>query len=315
MTVRRAFVAVLLLATAAAAQPEVDLAPPPWPDPAPTVVVATFSGEPEMVLAPGDPLILYVTIANDWAAAVRRINARRHGLLERFEQSEEYATLTEKEKQETTEAYRQLPVPEFPLGSETVPLSELIDFRVVDGDGSALDLELRSLAINDQVPARVPLAGEEPVLLRYAAVPGSLEGLPSKLEVQAFLDTREIPEMWPGSVESAPVTIRLADEAGDLAVRMRRYMTGTYYLDDRQFDRALGLAEELVQQDPAFIGGWLILGDALAGLERHEDALGAFRTAMDLYYQEEPPEGVPREHPEYTARRIREMEDRLAAVE
>jgi hypothetical protein len=313
--VRRVFFAALVLAAAASAQVERDLAPPPWPDPAPGVGIATFSGELEMVLSSEDPLLLYVTVGNDWATTIRRINARRQSMLERYEQSEEFATLTEEEKSGMAETYRGLAVPVFELGSQADPLRELVGFRIVDGDGRQVELELRSLASDDQMAAQVILEEGEPVLLRYASAPGSLEGLPERLDIVAVLDTRGRPGMWRGAVESAPVTVRLAGEAGNETARMRRYMTGTYFLGDRQFDRARSLGEELVREDPDFIGGWLILGDARAGLELYGDALGAFQKAMDLYYAQEPPEGRPREHPEYTSRRIREVEERLARLE
>ncbi len=286
---------------------------------APAVALATFTGEPEITLGASDPLLLYVIIDGDVAATLTRLNERSRELIENLRQDEEFRSLSDKEKQQVLAAYQPLEIPEFRLGSAQTPLKELVEFRSVDGTGSAVDLPIRSLAINDDLPSAQKLDPDQPVLLVYGLDPGfQAAGSAKELRVTAVLDTRGQDDMWQGVVESATVTLgRAARQAAPSSeqANMTLYMLGSFYLADRHFEKAKTTAEQLIRQDPTFIGGWLHLGDALAGLGQYTEALEAFQKAMSLYYDQIPVEGQPLEHPEYTAQRIREMRQKLESTE
>jgi tetratricopeptide (TPR) repeat protein len=281
----------------------------------PGLSLATFTGDPEITLDVGDPLLLYVIIDGEVSTTLTRLNEKNREMIDSLRRDEEFQSLSDKEKQQVLAAYQPHEIPEFRLGSAQTALEDLVEFRTVDARGNAVELTIRSLAVNDDLPSAQSLDPEQPLLLVYGLEPGfQATASPEELRVTAVLDTRDQAEMWQGVVESDTVT--LGRHAGQAApdrekANMKLYMAGTFYLADRQFEKAKMSAEQLVRQDPSFIGGWLHLGDALAGLGQDAEALEAFRKAMSLYYGQTPVEGRPQEHPEYTARRIREIQQKL----
>jgi tetratricopeptide (TPR) repeat protein len=281
----------------------------------PALNLATFTGESEITLDATDPLLLYVIIDAEVSTSLTRLNEQRREMLDSLVRDEEFQSLSDEEKQQVLAVYQPLEIPEFQLGSAQTALKDLVEFRILDGTGSRIDLPIRSLAVNDDLPTALKLDPEQPVLLVYGLDPGyQAAGSAKELRVTAVLDTRVQDDMWQGVVESP--TIALGRAPGQAApsidkANMKLYMSGSFYLADHQFDKAKMTGEQLVRQDPAFIGGWLHLGDSLAGLAQYTEALEAFQKAMSLYYGQTPAEGRPHEHPEYTAQRIQEMQQKL----
>lgn len=92
---------------------------------------------------------------------------------------------------------------------------------------------------------------------------------------------------WRGRIVSGPVIVTIADPttAGNQRAALeaeRLTLTSDYYLRFEQFEDAERVARELVQSAPTQANGEMLLGDALAGLNRREDALAAYRRALTL---------------------------------
>jgi len=79
-----------------------------------------------------------------------------------------------------------------------------------------------------------------------------------------------------------------------------------FYLDAGRFDDALRLATQLKDRRPDKSKTWMLLGDALNGLHRDQEALNAYNTALDLAAKEK-----STEPPEYILMRRQEVLTRL----
>lgn len=287
-------------------------------DAPPTVALATAAGESLATHVRDEPLLLYVSIYNGLAGPLTNRNARNQRFLERYRESEEFRTLPAATQQEIVSRFAPVDIPTIRLGSDAAPLTELVEIQIAGADGRWTALPARSLAANAEVPAAVELAGDAPVRLAFGIGAETLAGLATgEHTLRAIVDSRDRAGMWQGVAPSRPITLNLIDRdpsEADADSSLRSFLLGRYHLADYEYERAAAIADDMLSRDPSFVGGWLIRGDALAGQERLEEALEAFRQALRLYYQpatEEPP--GPREHPEYTARRIYELGQRLAS--
>lgn len=79
-----------------------------------------------------------------------------------------------------------------------------------------------------------------------------------------------------------------------------------FYLDAGRFDDALRLATQLKDRLPDKSNTWTLMGDALNGLHRDQEALDAYNTALELAAKEK---GT--EPPEYILIRQQEVMERL----
>jgi hypothetical protein len=93
--------------------------------------------------------------------------------------------------------------------------------------------------------------------------------------------------------------------AADLA---RLVESTRFYLRAKRFDDAFRLAQQLTQREPNEIRSYVMLGDALNGLRRDQEALGAYEHALLLIEGREP---RPRGHPDYLYLRIEEVQRRV----
>ena len=117
--------------------------------------------------------------------------------------------------------------------------------------------------------------------------------------------------MWQGHIESTELSLKLGgnlDQGSEQQARLRLYATGSYYLKDEQFEKALTNSETLISSYPEYVGGWMQKGDALDGLEKKEQALETFRKARSLYYTNQGKQNyLIEEPPDYIDRRLFEL--------
>ena len=117
--------------------------------------------------------------------------------------------------------------------------------------------------------------------------------------------------MWQGHIESTELSLKLGgnlDQGSEQQARLRLYATGSYYLKDEQFEKALTNSETLISSYPEYVGGWMQKGDALDGLEEKEQAVEAFKRARSLYYtNQEKQDYLIEEPPDYIDRRLFEL--------
>jgi cytochrome c-type biogenesis protein CcmH/NrfG len=128
--------------------------------------------------------------------------------------------------------------------------------------------------------------------------------------LRAVVDTTGERGMWNGRAASRPITLRLgaapAREAA-AAQRARLRQSAAFYLADAQFAEAESRARRVIVADASDIEAWVLLGDALDGSSRPQDALAAFRSALKLA------NAAPgdREPPAYIEQRIFEIQASL----
>ena len=125
-----------------------------------------------------------------------------------------------------------------------------------------------------------------------AASPETMTAVaPGSYEVRAILaeESRQILESTPVSV-----VVRGASEAPHREELERQKVADSaeFYLEAGRFADARRLAEELTAREPRNAGAWMLLGDALNGLEKPGEALVVYRQALHV---------VPRTYEEPTS--------------
>ena len=61
-----------------------------------------------------------------------------------------------------------------------------------------------------------------------------------------------------------------------------RFSLGSEYLKAADFGAAVAHLGAAVEKDPGYSAAWKLLGTALSGSGRHEEALAAFRTGIEV---------------------------------
>jgi tetratricopeptide (TPR) repeat protein len=132
-------------------------------------------------------------------------------------------------------------------------------------------------------------AGRHVHIMTEAAAPEDTVNLqPGTYRVRAVLETPFWMFWgWRGRVASAPVTIVVVDpsKTGDRrnALETQRLMrAGDFYIGVARFEEAARAAREVVKSEPNQIEAHILLGDALVGLERRQEALAAYHRALAL---------------------------------
>ena len=90
--------------------------------------------------------------------------------------------------------------------------------------------------------------------------------------------------------------------------KLRLEAAARFHLSAGQWEDARGVALQLVQRDAPDTLAYRLLGDALAGLGRDDEAIAAYREALGRF-----PETSP-EAPEYLIARIAQVEERVQAA-
>lgn len=119
------------------------------------------------------------------------------------------------------------------------------------------------------------------------------------------------PWRWTGRVISRPVAITVVKRSENAALndsldRKRLVSSIEFYLQTQQFDKAYALALQFQNREPNTIYSFLLLGDALNGLRRDQEALHAYDQALHLAFVKDSYEA-----PEYLLMRKHEVEQRL----
>jgi hypothetical protein len=130
--------------------------------------------------------------------------------------------------------------------------------------------------------------------------------------VRAVLDLPFWPPWkWIGRVVSTPVTVNIVTKGDTTALtvdleRKRLIKSINFYLEAKQFENAYEVALQFKDREPRGIYTYLLLGDALNGLRRYQEALEAYDYALHLAAQTN-----TYEPPEYLLMRKHEVERRL----
>ncbi|MBI3304313.1 MAG: tetratricopeptide repeat protein [Deltaproteobacteria bacterium] len=131
--------------------------------------------------------------------------------------------------------------------------------------------------------------------------------------IRAVLDLPFWPSWrWHGRVTSDVVVVTVSARAAgisptDPGEQQRLIGSARFYLRASRFEDAQRVARQLLEHDPRSADGHLLLGDALNGLHRDQEALSAYRSVLLLSTdkgQNNPP-------PIYLMERMHEVEERL----
>lgn len=118
------------------------------------------------------------------------------------------------------------------------------------------------------------------------------------------------PWNWSGHVFSRPVTVQvLAQSSVPVSTDLeeeRLIASVEFYLDAHRFQEAYENASQLKEREPDSIDSYILLGDALSGLRRDQEALETYDYALDLAAQQN-----VYEPPEYLLIRKHQLEQRL----
>src|SRR5204862_5724322 len=97
-----------------------------------------------------------------------------------------------------------------------------------------------------------------------------------------------LPWRWHGRVASAPITITVEPSAPNATGEIEVADSSRFYFRAQRFDDALRTAQSLVQAKPGNAEYHILLGDALNGLRRNDDAYNEYREALLLSSRQEP---------------------------
>lgn len=185
------------------------------------------------------------------------------------------------------------------VGSSWRPWQTLI--RLEDNQGRSLPWRL---AAHGQPKAiSVSLAGQYPTLstnvtavadlqwqsseytMSLAVAPDETQQLSGTTGVRALVETPWwTGSSWRGKVTSPSVTVRVPSDAGSRPdLNLARLLgSADYFLLRHEYERAYAASEQLTRSAPDLVIGKIFHGDALAGLQRRDEALAAYRSALAL---------------------------------
>jgi hypothetical protein len=173
-------------------------------------------------------------------------------------------------------------------------------------DPVALELYTGNEAILDETrnlyTAELGIAPEE-----TAKIPQGKYTIRAVLEVSSGS-----PGKWSGRAVSNPVVVSVEDEAGKTPDSAhsewnRLVESINFYLRAGRFEDAHGLALQAVEQKQDNVDSHILLGDALNGMRRDEEALKSYRKALFMIATK----GKQYEPPTYLMLRIDEVKQRL----
>jgi hypothetical protein len=132
-------------------------------------------------------------------------------------------------------------------------------------------------------------AGRQVYTVTEVASPEAAAGVrPGAYRVRAVLETpRWMLWGWRGRKVSQPVTIVVLDaskpgDKRDALERQRLARAADFYIGAEQFADAERTVRQLLELEPNQAEAHMLLGDSLAGLNRRDDALVAYRRALVL---------------------------------
>jgi hypothetical protein len=91
------------------------------------------------------------------------------------------------------------------------------------------------------------------------------------------------PWNWTGAIASREVSFTILSQPPAAEQELDRIAdSAQFYLDAGRFADALRMAAQLKDRAPQKTQSWILFGDALNGLGRNQDALGAYSQALEL---------------------------------
>ena len=260
----------------------------------PGLSLFSFDGEQHIDHIQGDPLLLYVSVANMAGLSIARENEQNHAMLDALAAGNE-----------DTEALDQLrdayPVDrawQITLGSEQSPISSLLNLQVRNAKGESVELVPSVFEpIEDQIK-HGELSIEHPLLYTYAISQDQLMALPEgTYSLAVGIDTRKREGMWQGWAYSKPISLSLTATHPDpewQTSQRRMASLVTYFLGVNQYQQAQAVATEWVALAADSVDSYSALGDVLVAQGEREQALEAYYTALanfnDKYEGQEAPE-------------------------
>lgn len=276
----------------------------------PSINLFTFYADRSTSQSMSDPLLLYVIIDNSAASGVKRNNQRNQQIVEQYEQTEDFQSLSKIEKMEFYAQYPLRDVPEFKLGSGQTSVASLVNFLVRDGQGNNIDIAIRPLQANDHQPKTITLQGERSLSYQFVVESDQLRQLsPATYHFVASLDTTRQADMWNGWIYSNNVDIALSEthpQPGWDTSNLRMLLHSTFLVDDHQYKKAEDHARLWIEQHPDSINAWSQLGEALHGLGQKNAALEAYNTALIRFRSK---------HGDNPAELPQELLDKITAIE
>jgi hypothetical protein len=117
---------------------------------------------------------------------------------------------------------------------------------------------------------------------------------------------------WSGKAVSNPVVVSVGERVKDTTPAEDPELSGlvesiNFYIRTERFEDARRLALELKERQPKNVRSYILLGDALNGLKRDREALGAYMKALYIIATK----GKQYEPPTYLIMRIDQVKQRL----
>lgn len=275
----------------------------------------TAEGRLEVTQVSGEPLLLWVTLANGQAASLTVDNLQREEIARGLRASDDFRKLPAEDQDRILEEYAPQEIPVYAVGSASQPVATLIRVSVEDDDGKPIDVTVRALASSSELPPAVTLDGKDMALVPFGIDAEALAGLaPGRYALRARVDSSQEAGMWQGRLESPALTLNLIKKSQDALAegRVERLeYRGSFLFLDQQYTALKEVAEKILGLAPDSIQGRVFLGDALDGLGESEDAFAAFLEAFELYRQRIASASGDTEPPTYIETRILEIQEQL----
>lgn len=240
----------------------------------------------QLTHAATEPLLLAVHLYNGVAQQIAASNVMNERHAADAQASERFRKLPATTRARRLAPFAQRPVPAVSLGAPGRALTDFVRFSVQAVDGSAVALSVRPLANASVHRNAIRLDDRRSVILAYGIDASAFAALgPGVYAIRAHVDTSSERGMWAGRTTSRPVMVTLQPQpsAETPQARVRRLLrAGEFHLADQQFGRAEALAREIVAADEGSVDGWVLLGDALDGSGRLQDALEMFVRALKV---------------------------------
>lgn len=266
-------------------------------------------GAGQLAHASTDPLLLRVHIFNGEAQRTAARNLKHARLAADAAASPRFRTLAATERARLLLPYAPRPVPALDIGPADRGLAAAVRFTIENSRGAAVPLPVRPLASAAARRGVERLDERRSVMLAFGADAAAVAALPAgAYAIRAHVHTGAAPT----ASRSVVITIGPPPRQEPPAARARRLArSAAFYLEDGAFARAEALARDVIARAETGAEGWVLLGDALDGLGRGQEALDAFLKALDLTNAMKPAPGVEVEPPAYIQDRIVQIQAAL----
>lgn len=242
----------------------------------------------EISSAQGSPLVLTTIVIDEQAQMQLSYNAGTAIELEYLRQQLSSGKLTRQQYDERVASIDTAAVRSSTIGSQQNPWHGGIIWQMYVGDGKWTSASWVPvlLLVPPTEPAGV-IDGVEVVAAAFGLDPdvtGSLA--PKRYQLRSGL--------LPGVVEGVRDTLWSNSAVVNIEERQKRSSyeeqrwLAHYWLRRGQYQRAFDLTDQLIRQQPDYINLYEMLGDALVGLGRPDEAAAQYGRGIELYYAQQP---------------------------